>query len=173
MHRGLRPSWESLVWRQQYIQIYFNTRVPGWSLGACIFQKLPGRFPRAVIWGFTGLNQGCPVLAAFGISQEAWKHHATLKFKPHPQRFWFNWSRARPGTGICWGLPEVYFSLVAQTVKRLPAVWETRVQFLGREDPLEKEMAIHSSTLAWKIPWMEEPDRLRGFLRRVRNTVSR
>ena len=43
-------------------------------------------------------------------------------------------------------------SLVAQTVKRLPAMLETRVQFLGREDPLEKEMAIHSSTLAWKIP---------------------
>ena len=37
---------------------------------------------------------------------------------------------------------------------------ETQVQFLGREDPLEKEMAIHSSTLAWKIPWTEEPDRL-------------
>ena len=41
-------------------------------------------------------------------------------------------------------------------VKRLPAMRETRVQFLGREDVLEKEMAIHSSTLAWKIPWMEE-----------------
>ena len=41
---------------------------------------------------------------------------------------------------------------MAQTVKRLPAMWETRVQFLGREDPLEKEMAIHSSTVAWKNP---------------------
>ena len=51
-------------------------------------------------------------------------------------------------------------SLVAQTVKRLPALRETWVQFLGWEDPLVKEMAIHSSTLAWKIPWMEEPDRL-------------
>ena len=51
-------------------------------------------------------------------------------------------------------------SLVAQTVKRLPAMWETWVQVLGREGPLEKEMAIHSSTLAWKIPWTEEPDRL-------------
>ena len=48
-------------------------------------------------------------------------------------------------------------SLAAQMVKRLPAMWETWVQFLGQEDPLEKEMAIHSSTLAWKIPWMEEP----------------
>ena len=47
--------------------------------------------------------------------------------------------------------------LLAQTVKSLPAMWETRVQFLGWEDPLEKEMAIHCSTLAWKIPWMEHP----------------
>ena len=54
--------------------------------------------------------------------------------------------------------PSVQASLVVQTVKRLPAMQETRVQFLGREDPLEKEMAIHSSTLAWKIPWMEEPE---------------
>ena len=48
-------------------------------------------------------------------------------------------------------------SLVAQMVKRLSTMWETWVQSLGWEDPLEKEMAIHSSTLAWKIPWMEEP----------------
>ena len=49
-------------------------------------------------------------------------------------------------------------SLVAQMVKHLPAVRETRVWSLGWEDPLEKEMAIHSSTLAWKILWIEEPD---------------
>ena len=49
---------------------------------------------------------------------------------------------------------------MAQKVKRLPAMRETWVGFLGREDPLEKEMAIHSSTLAWKIPWTEEPGRL-------------
>ena len=48
---------------------------------------------------------------------------------------------------------------MAQMVKHLPAMQETQVRFLGKEDPLEKEMAIHSSTLAWKIPWMEEPDR--------------
>ena len=46
-------------------------------------------------------------------------------------------------------------SLVAQTGKRLPAMWDTRVRSLGWEDPLEKEMAAHSSTLAWKIPWTE------------------
>ena len=51
-------------------------------------------------------------------------------------------------------------SLVAQTVKHLPAVWETRVRSLGWEDLLEKEMATHSSTLAWKIPWTEDPGRL-------------
>ena len=41
-------------------------------------------------------------------------------------------------------------------------MWETQVQFLGREDLLEKEMATHSSTVAWKIPWMEEPGRLQS-----------
>ena len=53
-----------------------------------------------------------------------------------------------------------YWPLVAQTVKHLPAKRETWVRFLRREDPLEKEMATHSSILAWKIPWMEEPGRL-------------
>ena len=48
-------------------------------------------------------------------------------------------------------------SLMAQTVKSMPAIRETQVQSLGQEDPLEKEMATHSSILAWKIPWMEEP----------------
>ena len=48
-------------------------------------------------------------------------------------------------------------SLVAQMVKNLPAIQENRVQFLGREDPLEKGMATHSSILAWRIPWTEEP----------------
>ena len=51
-------------------------------------------------------------------------------------------------------------SLVAQSVKNLPAMWETMVQFLGREDPLEKGMATYSSILAWIIPWTEEPGRL-------------
>ena len=52
---------------------------------------------------------------------------------------------------------------MAQAVKRLPAMRETRVRFLGREDPLEKEMAIHSSTLARKIPWTEEPGGLQSM----------
>ena len=53
-------------------------------------------------------------------------------------------------------------ALVAQLVKNLPAMQETWVQFLGREDPLEKEMATHSSIFAWKIPWTEEPGRLQS-----------
>ena len=52
---------------------------------------------------------------------------------------------------------------MAQMVKNLPAVWETRVQSLGQEDPLEKGMAIHSSILAWKVSWTEEPGRLQSI----------
>ena len=52
---------------------------------------------------------------------------------------------------------------MAQTVKRLPSVQETWVPSLGGEDPLEKEMATHSSTLAWRIPWTEEPGGLQSM----------
>ena len=59
-------------------------------------------------------------------------------------------------------------SLVAQTVKRLPAMWETQVRSPGREDSLEKEMTTHSGTFAWKIPWTEEPGMLQPMgLQRV------
>ena len=54
-------------------------------------------------------------------------------------------------------------SLIAQLVKNLPAMPETWVRFLGQEDPLEKEMAIYSSILAWRIPWTEEPGRLQSM----------
>ena len=54
-------------------------------------------------------------------------------------------------------------SLVAQRLKRLPPMWETRVRCLGWEDPLEKEMVTHSSILAWRIPWMEKPGRLQSM----------
>ena len=58
--------------------------------------------------------------------------------------------------------PECWASLVAQAVKNLPVIWETRVLSLGWEDPLEKGMATHSSILAWRIPWTEEPGRLQS-----------
>ena len=54
-------------------------------------------------------------------------------------------------------MPTGGTSLVAQKIKNLPAVWETWVQSLGWEDPLEKETATHSSILGWSIPWTEEP----------------
>ena len=79
-----------------------------------------------------------------------------------------------PGTGESCGLPSMgsqsrtrlkqlssssnsKASLVAQRLKCLPAMWETWVRSLGWEDPLEKEMATHSSILAWRVPWTEEP----------------
>ena len=58
---------------------------------------------------------------------------------------------------------KILASLVAQTVKRLPVTRETQVRSLGQEDPLEKEMAPHSSTLARKIPWAEKPGRLQSL----------
>ena len=57
-------------------------------------------------------------------------------------------------------------------VKCLPAMQETRVRSLGWEDPLEKEMATHSSTLAWKIPWTEEPGKLQSMGRKELDTTE-
>ena len=54
-------------------------------------------------------------------------------------------------------------SLLAQLVKNLPAMQDTQVRFLGEEDPLKKEMATHSSILAWRIPWTEDPGRLQSM----------
>ena len=62
-----------------------------------------------------------------------------------------------PGEGIGYPLQDSWFSLVAQLVKNLPVMWETWAQSLGWEDPLKKEMATHSSILAWEIPRRKEP----------------
>ena len=56
----------------------------------------------------------------------------------------------------------IWASLAAQMVENLPAMWKIQVRSLGPEDPLEKEMATHSSILAWRIPWMEEPGGLQS-----------
>ena len=86
-----------------------------------------------------------------------------------------NWSSCIWLDSIPWGarvLRQILWKMthrhtppqtVAQTIKRLPAMRETGVRFLGRKDPLEKEMATHASTLPWKIPWTEEPDRLQSI----------
>ena len=60
-------------------------------------------------------------------------------------------------------LISLWQSLMAQRLKHLPPVWETWVRSLGQEDPLEKEMVTHSSILAWRIPWTEEPGRLQSM----------
>ena len=77
---------------------------------------------------------------------------ASLRAKFHSHDLLFEWEQRKH-----------MVSLVAQTVKCLPAMWETLVLSLGREEPLEKEMATHSSTLAWKIPWTEDPGRLQSM----------
>ena len=64
---------------------------------------------------------------------------------------------------LCSYLLSPHSSLVAKRLKCLPLMQETWVRFLGQEDPLEKEMATHSSILAWRIPWMEEPGGLHSM----------
>ena len=83
-----------------------------------------------------------------------------MAIKGQPERLWWNTVLYLEFSG---SYTTIRASLVAQTVKRLPTMRETRVRSLGREDPLEKAMATHSSTLAWKIPWTEEPGRLQSM----------
>ena len=74
---------------------------------------------------------------------------------------------------INWAFLITLLPWLAQRVKRLPVMWETQVQSLGWEDPLEKEMATHFSILAWKIPQMEKPGRLQSMgSQRVRTRLS-
>ena len=79
-----------------------------------------------------------------------------------------------PSVGLLglWGLLTFWVSLVTQMVKNPPTMWETRVQFQGQEDPLEKGMATHSSILAWRIPGTEEPGRLQSLGRATVHGVT-
>ena len=83
--------------------------------------------------------------------REAW--HAVIHGVPKSLTWLRDWIELNWTECLLWTF------LVAQTVKHLSTMWETQVRVLGWEDPLKKEMAIHSSTIAWKIPWMEEPGR--------------
>ena len=84
------------------------------------------------------------------ISEKEWKNTSWALDNP---QFLKNKTKQ-----LYWGLIDMQWaSLVAQPVKNLPAMQETQVRSLGREDPLEKEMATHFSILAWRIPWTEEP----------------
>ena len=100
--------------------------------------------------GFSsGINRG----HANGLGHAQGMSHSQIPFVPH-----VHGAETSPTLRGPW----INTSLIAQLVNHLPAMQETRARFLGREDPLEKEMAIHSSTLAWKVPWTEEPDRLQS-----------
>ena len=95
--------------------------------------------------------------------------HKTLNNAPSPT-YLYTWSTCLPQDlcSCCSLSLPIPSSLVAWTVKNLPAMWKTWVWSLGREDPLEKGMATHSSILAWRIPWTEEPDGLQSMgLQRV------
>ena len=84
---------------------------------------------------------------------------------PAPLLLWIVYMSAVVGVWVC---DCVWVSLVAQTIKNLPAMQETQVQSLGREDPPEMGMETHLSILAWRIPWTEEPGGLQSMgLQRV------
>ena len=81
-------------------------------------------------------------------------------------------SGSSPGEGKDYPLQYSWASLVAQTVKNRPAMWETWVQSLGWEDPLKKGKATHSSILAWRIPWTEKPGGLQSMRSQSQTQLS-
>ena len=85
------------------------------------------------------------------------------------------WYLPHPILRECWAIPsyDLYekTSLIAHSVKNLPAMQKTQVRFLGQEDPLEEGMATHSSILAWRIPWTEEPGRLQSMGSQESDTI--
>ena len=124
-------------------------------------------------WTCANLLQLCPALCdPMNCSPPAFSVHGTFQARK-PDRVPMPSSRGssqhRNQTLIssisCISRQVLYHftSLVAQMVKSLPAVRETWVQSLGQEVPLEKQMAIHSTILAWRIPWMEEPGRVQSM----------
>ena len=123
-------------------------------LSAGFFPWSPGHPPNP------GLKGG------FFISSATWESHWTTRDVPYSVFIAMKFTSHK--IDHLKGNNSAASSRVAQMVKRLPTRQETWVQSLGREDPLEKEMATHSSTLAWKIPWMEKPDMLQSMeLQRV------
>ena len=104
------------------------------------------------------------LLAVQGTLKSLLQHHSSIaSILWYAAFFMVQLSNPYVTTGKTTPLTIWKTSLVAQTVKHLSTMWETRVQALGREDPLEKEMAVYSSTIAWKIPWTEEPGRLQSM----------
>ena len=105
-----------------------------------------------------GIEPGSPALQADALPSE-------VPGKPLPVYVCESWTiKKTEHQRIDVQFSSVRTSLVAQRLKHLPAMWETWVRSLGREDPLEKEMANHSSILAWRIPWTEEPGGLQSMV---------
>ena len=96
-----------------------------------------------------------------------WVNSGNWWWTGRPGMLWFMESqrvRHKWATELNWNISHIYRTfLMAQTVNYLPTMWETQLWSLGWEDPLEKEMATHSSTFAWKIPWTDEPGRLQSM----------
>ena len=114
--------------------------------------SLPPLYPHSPSW-WTHFNISCLILLCLSLRKKKVSLFLTQKSLY---------------VYVCMYVCLLSLSLVAQMVKHLPTRWETWVQSLGQDDPLEKEMATHSSILAWKIPWMEEPGRLQSMgLQRV------
>ena len=86
-----------------------------------------------------------------------------IAFLPRSKCLLISWLQSPSAVILELFFINIWAFLVAQAVKHLPAMWETCVWSLGQEDPLEKEMETHSRTLAWKIPWTEEPGRLQSM----------
>ena len=118
------------------------------------------------------MNMDLPLLplvnSIFGLTNsllfKSWYHHTTQLLTGHEIHY-----TEEIGEKVCRLTPEalilfsIYSKTMAQRIKCLPTMQETRIRSLGQEDPLEKEMATHSSTLAWKIPWTEKPGRLQSI----------
>ena len=135
--------------------------------------------------GVAGFPNGC------SYKERPWDHKFAADRRCSEDDWWCSWVLVylKESSGPQWcrdlsdtGLSMVTWlsfclpvraSLVAQTVKRLPILRDTWVQSLGREDPLEKAVAPHSSVLAWKIPWTEEPGRLQSWGHKESDTTER
>ena len=154
------------------IRISHFDSMNGWSSG------LTNRFHLlfqtwSMYCGCLELWSGKDFAVSFGLSRrESWSINACHEqgkggeSDAYELFIWYPWTDflTRLLSVLPWSVKWAELaSLVAQMVKHMPAMQETCVQFLGWEDPLEKEMATHSSTLAWKIPWTEEPGRLQSM----------
>ena len=134
---------------------------PSWTGSKCLGTEL-WAFTQFVFWQTHNWKWEASMTTLSGLS--GWNLHRHLFCARDPQKFLLQFLGRWPYLGAICELSErtkwKKVASLAQTVKRLSTMWETRVQSLGWEDPLEKEMAIHSSTIGWKIPWTEEPQRV-------------